>query len=1289
MHYEGYETSSAQKRLYLIHDLLGPNIIYNMPSIRIIKGALEPERLYRAWCRLTERHESLRTSFIQKDGEVLQLVHESIDVSIPYRERSDQSTDKLVNEFIRPFNLNEAPLWRAELVPLVDGEILFLFDIHHIIADAVTINIIFEELMALYQGQELAPLEFQYVDYTIWQNDQLSDIHIQKQGEFWLNQFTEDVPLLSLPTDEKGLRSDYSGGIVSYSIEANTAHSLRALCLQHNVTLYMVLLAAYSILLSKYAGQEDLVIGTPVAGRTHSEFEGIVGMFVNTLALRQKPQRTKRFSDFLEEVADRTFAAFEHQDYPFDMLVEQVNPERISGRNPLFDACFVLENVPQPVVQATEVTFSPYTFEHKIAKFDITLYAYEMQEGIGLELEYRKALFTEESSRRMLRHFARIVEIIGEQPDIRIEDIDMVTEEERTVLLHTFNQTHSKNAYEKNSHGVTIHRLFEQQVIRTPDHPAVRWKEKQLTYDELNERANQLARVLRQKGVQAEDVVGILATPALEMIVGILAILKAGAAYLPIDPLYPDERIQYLLQDSQAKICLLPTASTRRFPGVDMLLLTDPSLYTGEPRNLEDSNQAHNVMYIIYTSGSTGQPKGVMIEHQSFARLVLEPGPLAITQEDRILQTCSLAFDVSVFELWGTLLSGATLYLIEKEELLSADILGKRMAQYGITMAWFTAPLLNQLIDEKPSIFTGLRLIMTGGDALSPQHMKLLRAAQPDLTIVNAYGPSENTIFTSFHTIQEDYDHNVPIGKPVANTQVYILSASNQLQPIGVPGELCIGGEGLARGYLAREELTAAKFVSHPWLPEERMYRSGDCARWLADGTLEFLGRMDHQVKIRGFRIETGEIEARLAHIEGIQEAVVLVRQHSDGIKYLCAYFVSDVEMSQAEVRLELATYLPDYMIPACLIRLPRLPLNVNGKVDRNALPEPDLEALRENEYVPPCNELEQELVRIWSMVLPTNLPTDRIGVTDNFFTLGGSSLKATKLVSLVLRELGIDLPLTKLFTFPTIRQLASALQGKERSVFPARADTLVLLKPGTAQDKHLFFIHDGSLDVSCYMELVNGLTATWNYWGIKMDASILAENKTAGMKEAAHRYVNQLKSIQKTGPYYVAGWSMGGTLAFEITRQLEEQEERVELLAILDTLPPLKYGKEDHWDHHIQELERMEETFDLPLWKRAFPASVLPLLPEFNELGRSELLERFKSVNHWVKMQHVYQPDRAVKAPVCLFISEHTWELGYKGWELYCKGEMFTHKVPGDHFSIVKGAQAVSVGLVLNTFLR
>lgn len=321
MHYEGYETSSAQKRLYLIDDLLGPNIIYNMPSIRMIKGPLKQERLYRAWCRLTERHEGLRTSFLQKDGEVLQLVHESIDVSIPYREHSGQSTDKLVNEFIRPFSLHEVPLWRAELVPLADEELLFLFDIHHIIADAVTINIIFEELMALYHGQELAPLEFQYVDYTIWQNDQLSDIHIQKQGEFWLNQFTEDVPLLSLPTDGKGLRSDYSGGVVPFSIKADTAHSLRALCLQHNVTLYMVLLAAYSILLSKYAGQEDLVIGTPVAGRTHSEFEGIVGMFVNTLALRQKPLGSKQFSAFLEEVADRTFAAFDHQDYPFDMLV--------------------------------------------------------------------------------------------------------------------------------------------------------------------------------------------------------------------------------------------------------------------------------------------------------------------------------------------------------------------------------------------------------------------------------------------------------------------------------------------------------------------------------------------------------------------------------------------------------------------------------------------------------------------------------------------------------------------------------------------------------------------------------------------------------------------------------------------------------------------------------------------------------------------------------------------------------------------------------------------------------
>ena len=1081
---EYYALSSAQKRLYILNQMGGNDTSYNMPEAIIIEGQLDIEKLEQVFNELIKRHETLRTSFEMVDGEPLQRMHEDVGMRIERwdsllpedgvlcAEAVEQEIAQAAGRFVRPFDLSKAPLLRVGLVklpyrpaepkhqhlPLMpthkmenqqilpnhqhllsdkvenrqilpNHQHLLMIDMHHIISDGVSMGILTDEFVKLYNGEQLPQLRIQYKDYAEWQKEAVNTEELKKQEEYWLQQLSGEIPVLNLPMDYgRPSVQSFEGSSIQFRLESQYAEELKRLSRETGATLYMILLAAYNVLLSKYTGQEDIIVGSPIAGRPHADLENIIGMFVNTLAMRNYPAGSKSFEEFLQEVKDNALKAYENQNYQFEELVDKLDIHRDISRNPLFDTMFVLENMEAGELRIEDLSFAPCRIESKVAKFDMTLTAAEEDAGIAFNLEYCTKLFKEETMQRLSVHYINVLKGILNNPKERLSDIEMLMEEEKNKLLYEFNDT--KSEYPKDK---TIHELFEEQVEKMPDSVAVVYEDIRLTYRQLNEKANQLARLLRVKGVKADSIVGIMVERSLEMMIGIMGILKAGGAYLPIDPEYPADRIEYMLKDSGASTLLIQRhLRDKAVHEGEIIELDNEEVYTGERDNLNVINRPDSLAYIIYTSGSTGKPKGVMIEHKSVIRLVINTNYIEFEEQDSILQTGAIVFDAITFEIWGALLNGIRLYLVPNDKIVNSDKLKESIESFNITTLWLTAALFNQIVDQDESVFDNCRKLLVGGDVLSPKHINTIRRINKNIRMINGYGPTENTTFTTCFVIEREYDTSIPIGRPVSNTKVYIVDKYNRLQPIGIAGELCTAGDGLARGYLNKPELTAEKFVENPFEPGMRMYRTGDLARWLPDGNIEFLGRMDSQVKIRGFRIELGEIESRLSGHESVKEVIVTAREDADGVKYLCAYIVQDIPTTISELREYLLKELPEYMIPSYFIRLDRLPLTPNGKVDRKALPETDGSITTGTEYQAPGNEVEHKLVEIWKEVLKA----DRIGINDNFFELGGHSLRAVQVINMIYKQFNIKISLAELFKQPTIKNLGEFITSSNQTSY-------------------------------------------------------------------------------------------------------------------------------------------------------------------------------------------------------------------------------------------------------------
>ena len=1035
--------SFAQQRLFFLDQLEPGSSTYNVPRAIRMTGRLEVEALVRALSEIVRRHETLRSTFSGVDGKPVQVIGPpepirflTVDLrGVPSSEREECARRVVAEEAERPFDLASGPPFRAGLVRLSNDEHILMLTLHHISTDALSAEILFRELADLYgafasgRPSPLPDPPVQYADYAQWQRGWLSGEVLENQLSYWRKQLAR-LPVLELPTDHpRPLAQSFRGARRSISFSSELVDGLKELSRREGVTLYMTLLAAFQVLLLRYTGQEDVVVGSPIANRNRGETEGLIGLFLNTLVLRTDLSGDPSFRELLTRVREVAVQAYAHQDLPFEKLVEELQPDRNLGQNPLFQVVMSLQAAsPGPFV-LTGLTLEPIPVETTTSKFDLALLAEEQGGSLDAHLDYSTDLFEHETIQRMLGHFSNILKSVVSDPHRRLSVLEMLSASERQQVIFDWNRTEKEYPRDK-----TLHGLFEEQTERSPDAEAVVFGQQRLSYGGLNERANRLARYLRKRGVGPEVLVGVCVERSLEMLVGLLGIVKAGGAYVPLDPAYPRQRLAFMLEDTRAPVVLTQESLADSLPegNFERVRLdadwAEIARENGE--NPESGTTAENLAYVMYTSGSTGTPKGVSICHRSIVRLVRGTDYARFGPDEVFLQFAPISFDASTFEIWGALLNGARLAVMPPR-LPSLEELGITLERYGVSTLWLTAGLFHQMVDSQIESLRGVRQLLAGGDVLSVPHVEKALRELPDCRLINGYGPTENTTFTCCHTVSRDepLGASVPIGRPIANTRVFILDRNGQPVPIGVPGELCIGGDGLAREYLKRPELTAEKFVRNPFSGdgERRLYRTGDRVRYRPDGTIEFLGRIDDQVKIRGFRIEPGEVESVLAQHPGVAESIVLAREDTPGDKRLIAYVVAGggAPPSAMQLREFSKSSLPDYLVPSDFVFLAAIPLTPNGKVDRRALPAPEhTRPELEETFVAPRNTIEQTLARVWGQVLGL----ERVGVHDNFFELGGDSILAIQIIARAARE-GLRLTPRQLFERQTVAELAAVAE--------------------------------------------------------------------------------------------------------------------------------------------------------------------------------------------------------------------------------------------------------------------
>lgn len=1143
---ECYEASSAQKRMYLLQQFDLKSTGYNMPRVMVVEGELNAERLEESFFKLIKRHESLRTSFELIGEDIVQKIHKEVEFGVDILEAEEKALKSIVKNFVKPFDLSKAPLIRVKIVKISEEKHMLLFDMHHIISDGVSMSILWHEFSELYKGNDLPELRIQYKDFSVWQNELFKSDIMKKQEKHWLEVFSGEVPKLNMPTDfNRPLVQSFEGDYIGFKIDKEEHNKIKKLMAETGTTMYMVLLSMFNIVLSKYTGQEDLVVGSPIAGRRHGDLGNIIGMFVNTLAMRNYPSSEKTFREFLTEVRENALKAYENQDYQFEELVDKLQIQRDMGRNPLFDVMFVMQNIGRVSIEEAipELRFSWYGTGERTSKFDITLLAFEGDNEIKLGVEYSTKLFKKETIERLTGHFLKIVIEVVNNYEIRLSDINMITDGERRQILNEFNDT--KADYPR---GKTINELFEEQVERTPDNIAVVYEDKQLTYRELNERANQLARILRNKGVRPDDIVGIMVERSLEMIVGIMGILKAGGAYLPIDPKYPKDRIEYMLKDSNTKILLSKSdfVVSIDFDGVVIDLFKD-NLFIEDFNNLDKVNSSRNLAYVIYTSGTTGNPKGAMIEHMALVnRLIWMQNKYPLNDNDTILQKTTYTFDVSVWELLWWSLVGAKVCMLSPNNEKDAVKIVEAINKHSVTIMHFVPSALEVFLycledSKKVSILNSLRQVFSSGEVLKAKQVsRFYKEFGNSKKLINLYGPTEAAIDVSYFETTSNSDVKaIPIGKPISNINLYILDKNRRLQPIGVAGELYISGDGLAREYLNKPELTAEKFVNNPFEPNTKMYRTGDLVRWLSDGNIEFLGRIDNQVKIRGFRIELGEIESKLLQHDDVKEAVALVVESEDEDKYICAYIVSEKEINELALNDYLKESLPEYMIPTYFVKVDKMPITYNGKLDIRTLPKPNINE-RLTSYEAPRNVTEEALVRIWSEVLGI----DKVGINDKFFDLGGHSLKAIMLAGKIYKEFNIEMSLKVIFKIPTIKDLCKCIMNKETyNKYMNYTENQAVTKLNKTNNKNVFLFPPtlgyGIVYSEFAKHIVNHTVYSFDF--IEDDNRI-------------EEYVRLISNIQREGEIILIGYSAGGNLAFEVAKELEKRGYDVRDVILLDT---------------------------------------------------------------------------------------------------------------------------------------
>ncbi len=1160
--------SFAQERMWFLYRLSPGAAAYNIPASVRLHGPLNRAALRRSVAELVRRHETLRTTFTQTDGHARQIIHEVLEPqwtqedlrAVPSEIREPRALELATGEARRVFDLERGPLLRVLLIQLGEEDHILVMSTHHIISDQWSYGVIARELVSSYNAfcsgspSFLRPeLAIQYADFALWQRNWLTGPVLDEQLVYWKSKLL-DLPAMTLPADRPRLPvHSFQGDHVSIELPWALINRLKQVSIREGVTLYMLFLSGFFVLLHRLTQQRDLVIGTPIANRNRLEVEELVGTFVNTLVLRTDVSSDLTFREFLAQVRDLSLDAYAHQDAPFEKLVEELRPDRSQGGLPLVQVLFNFANTPFGRAEFQHLSWTPYEVSRGAAQLDLGL-SIDPFASRKAYLEYNTDLFDRATAERWVAQYRQLMEAIVQQPEAQLGRLPILTEQERHRVLREWNATETMGESD-----VCFPQLFEEQVARSPDAIAVVCDGVELSYAELNRRANRVAHQLRGWGVGPDAVVPIFLERSLDLLISLLGVLKAGGAYLPLVPGLPMRRLAVMIETSHAAVLVTSSTLLAGLPPHQLPVLCidrDPDTLTHYPAD-DPSPLAgpQHLAYVLFTSGSTGQPKGVEIEHRALVNFLRsmqrEPG---VTGADVLIALTPLSFDIAGLELYLPLLTGARILLAKSRQAMDGPWLQRELDQGTVTVMQATPATWRMVLQ---SGWQGKRKVkvLCGGEAL-PRELaqELLSRAS---SVWNVYGPTETTIWSTLERVRSA-ERTVPIGRPIANTQAYVLDQNREPVPVGIPGELYLGGMGLARGYRYAPRLTEERFVASPFRAGERLYRTGDQVKWLPDGRLEYLGRIDFQVKLRGFRIELGEIETLLAEDHTVEQAVVIVREDVPGEKRLVGYVVAKhKELCDPEsLRSALREMVPDYMVPAAIVVLTGFPLTPNGKVDRSALPVPVAEPVHDSGHaIEPRNRIELQLAAIWEQVLGIT----PIGVRDNFFALGGYSLLALRMFSAIEQTFGARLPMAVLFHAPTIEQLADVLAGEGRTV---RWRSLVAIQP-EGQHQPFFVVPGVGGNVLVFARLAKLLGNDQPFYGLQARGLDGKEKPFMRIEDMAAHYVDEIRSVQPNGPYLIGGTCTGGLAAYEIAQQLTARGEEV-ILAIVESWHPRSYVT--HW---------------------------------------------------------------------------------------------------------------------------
>ena len=1304
--------SFAQQRLWVLAQLEPDSTAYHIPIALRVRGALDTGALERSVHEVVRRHEALRTKFQRLNGVPMQVIEPVQPISIPLidlqhlpDERCEQAAIRLATvEAERPFDLRYGPLLRVNLIRLRPTDHVLLVTLHHIVSDAWSSHLLVKELTEVYdatvagRASSLPDLPLQYADIAQWQRAWLSGQVLERELTFWTQVLGGELPVLHLPTDRPRPAVQTSrGAIITSTIEPGLAADLKTLSRQTGATLYMTLLSAFFMLLARETGQSDLIVGTPIANRTRKETEALIGFFVNTLAIRTRVSQEATLSEVITAVREACLEAYAHQDIPFEKLVDVLHPARDVSRSPIFQVMFDLQNAPMAELQVTGLEFEPLEIEHTTAKFDLSMTVQEREGRLIVAVEYKTELFETNTIQRLLDRYEIVLKrMVGNHQEL-VAELPLLTLEERAQVVAGWNDT--ARAYPT----AAVPALIQAQAARTPAAVAVRAGETTLTYAALLTQAGQLAQALRARGIGPESLVAVALERSVDLVVALLGTWYAGAAFVPLDPSYPVERLRYMLDDSQAALLLTDTAQAARLAPAGPTLCVDQdraarAAYPATPVTVAPAEA--QLAYVLYTSGSTGRPKGAGNTHAGLRnRLQWMQEAYGLTAADRVLQKTPISFDVSVWEFFWPLLVGAELVMAEPGAHKDPVRLLDHLARQGITTLHFVPPLLQAFLDT-PGVARcrSLRQILCSGEALPATLPPRVQQLLPGVALHNLYGPTEAAIDVTAWTCPTPPAATVPIGRPIANLQIYVLDPQGEPVPIGVPGECYIGGIGVGRGYHRRPDLTADRFVPDPFSPHpgQRLYRTGDLVRFRPDGALEYLGRLDHQVKIRGVRIELGEVEAALRQQPGVREAVVVARREGAGGARLIGYVTTQAEppVDPAALRQALARTLPEYLVPALVVRLAQLPLSPNGKVDRKALPAPEWEAQRTTAYAAPTTELEQRLAAIWAQVLGLA----QVGRHDNFFDLGGHSLLAVQLIAQL--QLMVDRPLglMDLFQCPTIEQLAHRLEG-----WQAASSEVVLLREGRDLPPLFCFDPDGT-HVQAYGPLAQSLEDDRPVYGLSLSHLFTLHWQDVSISRLAERQAALIRERQPRGPYHLVGWSNGGVLALATCQALELAGESVAFLGLLDTQP----------DHALYASQGPTPVDELMAYIRRDRREAFDAIAESEREALKRRLEqldeehRVETAIQWARDREFLSPEEAeasigslklgyalareaarflgitrgrpIHAPAHVWWTTATtarWGKGPVDWSEHTKGPVSVETVMGDHMDAVYSIHA------------